>query len=101
MAGLPVPYSSGSFGLTRAERRAAREIALTRAASSVLAARESAKIEALTEVAEMALVSAAEVSSLEGLLVMRTPHAAGRLGYIADRACMAMGQVVVQTGRRL
>jgi len=101
MANLPVTYSRSALGLTKVERRASKEIALTRAASSVLAAREAAKIEAITEVADTALLSAAEVSSLEGLLVMRTPHAAGRLGYVADRACMAMGNVVAQMGRRL
>jgi len=50
---------------------------------------------------ETALLSAAEVSSLEGLLVARTPHAAMRLRHVADQACMAMGGVVVQMGRRL
>jgi hypothetical protein len=101
MANLPALSSPGVFGLTKVERQASKEIARARVGGSVLAARESAKIEALTEVAETALLSAAEVSSLEGLLVMRTPHAAGRLGYVADRACMAMGNVVAQLGRRL
>jgi hypothetical protein len=101
MANLPAPYSRSALGLTRVERRAIKEIALTRAASSVLAAREAAKIEAITEVAETALLSAAEVSSLEALLVARTPHAAGRLAYINDRACMAMGGVVTRMSRSL
>jgi len=101
MANLPVPYSASGLGLSRVERRAAKEIALTRAASSVLTAREAAKIEAITEVAETALLSAAELSNLEGLLVARTPHAAGRLAYINDRAVMAMGGVVTQLARRL
>jgi hypothetical protein len=100
MTNLPVLSTSGR-ALTRVERRAASEIALARAASSVLAARESAKIEALAEVADTALLSAAEVSSLEGLLAMRTPHAARRLGHIADQTCVAMGGVVVRMGRRL
>jgi hypothetical protein len=93
--------SSGGLGLTRVERRAAREIAVTRVASSVLAAREAAKIDAITEVAETALLGAAELSSLEGLLVARTPYAAGRLAYINDRACMAMGGVVTKMSRSL
>ena len=95
-----MPYSSGR-GLTRVERRAAKEIALHRAASSVLAAREAAKVNAITEVAETAILSAAELSALEGLLAARTPQAAGRLAYINDRACMAMGGVVTQLARRL
>jgi hypothetical protein len=102
MANLPAPYSRSSLGLSRVERRAATEIALTRAASTVLAARESAKIEALTEVAETALLSAAELSILEGLLVARNPGAfAGRAAYINDRACMAIGGVVTKMTRSL
>jgi hypothetical protein len=100
MANLPVPSSSG-LGLTRIERRVAKEIALTRAVTSVVAAREAAKIDAITEVAETALLSAAELSSLEGLLVARTPHAAGRLAYINDRACMATGAVLTRMSRSL
>jgi hypothetical protein len=100
MSNLPVIAGAG-FGLTRAERRVAKEIALTRAASSALAAREAAKITAVAEVADTALVAVAEVSSLEALLVMRTPHAARRLGYVADRASEAIANVVVQTGRAL
>lgn len=96
---LPVP--TGGLSLSRLERRAAKDIALTRVASSVLAARESAKIDAITEVVETALLNAAELSNLEGLLVARTPHAAGRLAYINDRACMAMGGVVTRMSRSL
>ena len=47
MAELPVLAASRGLSLTRAERRAVKEIALTRAASSVLAAREAAKIDAI------------------------------------------------------
>jgi hypothetical protein len=95
------PVLASSRGLSKLERRAANEIALTRAASSVLAARESARLDVITDVAETALLNAAALSSLELALVMRTPHAAGRLGYIADSACMAMGKVVARTGRSL
>lgn len=98
---LPAPYSSSSLGLSRVERRAAKEITLTRAASNVLAARESARLDLITDVASVALVNASAVSSLEAALVMRTPHAAGRLGYIADSACISMGNVVARTGRSL
>jgi hypothetical protein len=100
MANLPVPSSSG-LGLTRVERRVAKEIAVTRAVTSVVAAREVAKLDAITEVAETALLSAAELSSLEGLLVMRTPHAAGRLAYLNDRAVISMGTVLTRMSRSL
>jgi hypothetical protein len=95
------PVLASARGLSRLERRAANEIALTRAASSVVAARESARIDVIADVAETALFNAAAVSSVEAALIMRTPHAAGRLGYIADSACMAMGKVVARTGRSM
>ncbi len=93
--------SSRGRGVSKLERRAANEIALTRAASSVLAARESARLDLITDVAETALLNASAVSGLEAVLVMRTPHAAGRLGHIADSACIALGKVVARTGRDL
>ncbi len=99
MAGLPVLASSR--GLSKLERRAANEITLTRAASSVLAARESARLDVIADVAETALLNASALSGLEAALVMRTPHAAGRLGLITDSACLAMGSVVARTGRGL
>lgn len=101
MADLPVLASPRGRGLTRIERRAANEIAVTRAASSVLAARESARLDLIADVAETALLNAAALSGLEAALIMRAPHAAGRLGHIADSACMAMGKVVARTGREL
>jgi hypothetical protein len=99
VANLPAPYLSRSH--SKLERRAASEIALNRAASSVLAARESARVDAIAEVAEVALMNASALSGLEAVLVMRTPHAAGRLGHIADSACIAMGSVAARTGRSL
>lgn len=95
-----VLYSSGA-NITRAERRAAKEIALMRAASSVLAAREAAKVDAIAEVAQTAVVAAAELSVLESALATRTPQAAGRMAYINDRACTAMGGVITTMARRL
>jgi hypothetical protein len=95
------PALASYRGLSKLERRAASEIAVDRAASSVLAARESARLDVIAEVAETALLNASALSGLEAVLVMRTPHAAGRLGHIADSACTAMGKVVVRTGRSL
>ena len=95
------PVLASSRGLSKLERRAAAEIALTRAAGSVLAARESARLDVIADVAETALLNASALSGLEAALVMRTPHAAGRLGLITDSACLAMGRVVARTGRGL
>jgi hypothetical protein len=101
MPNHPVLASTQSRSVSKVERRAANEIAITRAASSVLAARESARLDLIAEVAETALLNVSALSSLEAALVTRTPHAAGRLGHIADSACMAMGKVVARTGREL
>jgi hypothetical protein len=101
MADLPVLASSRALGLSRAERRAAKEIATTRAAGNLLAARQAVRLDVIADVASVALVNASAVSSLEAALVMRTPHAAGRLGFIADSACVSMAQVVARTGRSL
>jgi hypothetical protein len=96
---LPIPV--GGLSLSRVERRAAKEIALTRAASSVLAAREAAKVDAITSVAETAILNAFDLTCLEGALVARTPAFAGRAAYINDRACVGMGAVLTRMSRSL
>jgi hypothetical protein len=100
MANLPVPYSSG-LGLSRVERRAAKEIALARAASSVLAAREAAVIDAIASVGESAILAAGDISLCEELVAARTPSGAHRYAYLADRTTSAMGRRIDQLGRWL
>ncbi|HEY7829533.1 MAG TPA: hypothetical protein VIC06_03090 [Solirubrobacteraceae bacterium] len=89
------------FGLTKVERRAAKEIALNRAASSVLAARGVAAVEAIEEVGEAALMSGAVLTDLECLLVARNPAFAGRAAYINGRNCMSLGRAVDKMARSL
>jgi hypothetical protein len=101
MGNLPAPYSASSLGLTRVERRAAKEIILARAASSVLAAREAAKIETIAEVSETALTSAAVLTDLECFLVARNHAFANRGAYINASAVAAMGTTLTKMGRRL
>jgi hypothetical protein len=101
MADLPVLASSRGLGLTRTERRAAKEIALTRAASNVLAARESAKVDAIAAVGETAMLDAFDLTCLENALVARTPGFAGRAAFIGDRACIGMGEVLTRMSRGL
>jgi plasmid replication initiation protein len=95
-----VPFSSG-LGLTRVERRTVKEIALARAASSVVAAREAAKVEAIAEVAQTALIGAYDVTGLERALVARTPAFADRAAYLTDRAVVGMGGVLTGMSRRI
>jgi hypothetical protein len=101
MADLPVLASSRGLGLTRVERRAAKEIALTRAASNVLAARESAKADAIADVGETVLLNAFDLTCLESALVARNPAFAGRAAYINDRACIGMSKVLTRMSRSL
>lgn len=101
MADLPVLASSRALGLSRVERRSAREIATVRAASNVLAARESAKADAIAAVGETAMLNAFELTCLESALVARTPAFAGRGAYIGDCACTGMGNLVTRMSRSL
>jgi hypothetical protein len=101
MSNHPVLASSRGLGLTRVERRAAKEIALTRASSSVLAARESAKADAIASVTETVLLNAYDVTCLECALVARTPAFAGRGAYIGDKATTAMASVLTGMSRSL
>lgn len=93
--------SYGGLGLTRVERRAAKEVAVTRAAGSVLAARECAKADAIAAVGETAMLNAFDLTCLESALVARNPAFAGRAAYIGDRACIGMGHVVTRMSRSL
>jgi hypothetical protein len=95
------PVLASRRDVSKLERRAAGEIATYRVASSVLAARECARLDAITDVAQDAMLDAAALSGLELALVMRTPHAANRVGRIADSACIALERVVVRTSREL
>jgi hypothetical protein len=101
MAELPVLASSRALGLSRVERRAAKEIALSRAASSVLAAREAAKVDAIASVGETAMLNAFDLTCLESALVARNPAFAGRAAFIGDRACIGMGNVLTRMSRGL
>jgi hypothetical protein len=101
MAELPVPFSPNALGLSRVERRAAKEIALTRAAGNVLAARESAKVDAIASVGETAMLNAFDLTCLESALVARNPAFAGRAAFIGDRACIGMGNVLTRMSRSL
>jgi hypothetical protein len=99
MSSLPVP--SHTVSLTRAERRVAREIAQARAASTVLAAREAAKVDAIATVAESAVVAAYDLTCLELALVARTPAFGPRAAVLNDGAVIGMRGVLTRMSRSL
>jgi ketopantoate hydroxymethyltransferase len=101
MAELPVPFSSSALGLTRVVRRAAKEIALNGAATSVVVAQAEAKIDAIGSVTETAVLSCARVGLIELMAASQTPHAAGRYRYLGDSGAASMGAVIHGMARRL
>lgn len=92
---------SGSHLPARVERQVARQIATIHAATSVAAAREVARIEAITEITEVAMCCATEVAGIADALAAQTPSAERALAHIASAGVSAMANVVIQSGRRL
>lgn len=85
----------GGGQLSRDDRRAVKAVGRFRAEAAVTAA----KIDAVAAVTTTALIATAEVSSIEAILVARTPHAAGRLAYVAEAGVVRMGQEIMSMGR--
>jgi hypothetical protein len=98
--GLPVLSALGG-PVARPGRQASREVAVIRASATVAAAREAAKVEAVAQVTETALIAAGRVSAVEALLVAHCPHAEARLRHIADAGVAGMANVVLGMERRL
>jgi hypothetical protein len=98
MSNLPALAGLGELANTRIERQASREITRARAYGATVSVREIAKVEAIAQVTEAALLATSHVSAIEGLLVSRTPHAEARLRHIADAGCTGMASVVLSTG---
>lgn len=101
MSDLPTRAGFGDLALTRTERQVSREIARYRAYGRAVSAREVAKVEAVAQVTEAALLATSHVSAVEELLVARTPHAEARLRHIADVGCAGMASIVLGTGRHI
>lgn len=100
MSNLPI-LANGGLASAKLDRRITREVAEAKGFGAVLAAREIAKVEAVANVTEAALVATAHVSSVEALLMSQVPHAEARLRHIADAGCAGMGYVVVSMGREI
>lgn len=101
MSNLPMLPTSARLAPTRLERRINNEVAQAKGFGQVLSAREVAKVEAVANVTEAALVATAHVSSVEALLMNQVPHAEGRLKHIADAGCAGMAYVVMAMGREI
>ena len=101
MSNLPILSSSLGVGMTRLDRQITREVVQAKGFGTVLSAQEIAKVEAVANVTEAALVATAHVSSVEALLMGQVPHAEARLRHIADAGCAGMGYVVMSMGRQI
>lgn len=86
---------------TRAERQLARRLNDIRANEIVATARQIAKLDAIDTVTCHAMGAATRVAQLEAVLVMQTPHAQGRLQFIAEAGTIGLGAVVQQTARQV
>lgn len=97
---LPIFSGLGLSG-NRIERHTSLEIARANADSAVATARDVARLDAVAQVTETALLATSHVSAVEALLIERTPHAARRLQHIADAGCVGMASIVLGAGRRI
>lgn len=88
---------------SRTERAVTTEMEMIQARSTVAAAREAARVDAITAVAHRALLAVDQISTLEMALIRRRPdeRAEVRLRFVADSASSAIGNVVLDLDRRL
>jgi hypothetical protein len=101
MPHLPALSPLGELVSSKIERQVSREIIRVKAGSTVAAAQHIGRVEAIAQVTETALLATSHVSAIEALLVVRTPHAEGRLRHIADAGCAGMANVVLSSARSI
>jgi hypothetical protein len=102
MSNLPAARSiAGDAVHISSARQARREIARAQAHGAYVTASEVAKVDAVADVTQAALIATAHVSGIEALLVNRVPHAEARLRHIADAGTAGMATVVMQMSRHL
>lgn len=101
MSHLPVVSQLGELATGSIERKTSRAIDRARAHGATVAARETAKVEALAQVTEAALLATSHISAVEALLIQRTPHAEARLRHIADAGSTGMASIVLGLTHRL
>ncbi len=84
---------------TLEQKRAVREIRSARLRGVVVAATEVAKVEAVADVSQSALIATSEVCGLEAALSQRNPSAQPHLQHITACCSVAMGNIVMKTGK--
>lgn len=93
----PAPFSGQGRVLARIGQHAEVAVARTNAIAEI----ESAKLDALQQIAGRAMQGVALVSQLEQQLAQVVPLATSRLQAIGDMHALATAEVVAQAPRRL
>jgi hypothetical protein len=93
-----VPYT-GSLLPSRLDRQTSRAMQRIQARQALTAGQGMAQVETAAEVTEAAMLAVSHISTLESMLVTRTPRAEERLRHIADAAALNLTDVVLNTSR--
>jgi hypothetical protein len=101
MSSLPARRSLLELSEGRVRRGALHEIVKADAYRAVITAHETAKVDAIGEVTEAAMMATSQISSIEALLVSRTPHAEARLRHLADAGTAGLATVVINLSRNI
>jgi hypothetical protein len=94
---------SNRAGLSRLERSVAAELELIQAQAMLAAAREVARIDAITAVTTRAMLAADQLAAIQGALARRRSdeQAEAWQRFIAGSGVNALGNVVLGLDRRL
>lgn len=95
-----IPFGAPTGLSPREQRQLSQEIGRANARSVLTAADGAARVQAAQNVTEEAMLAATEMVALANLLVERTPQAAAAIDHIASAGLMAVGNIVMRTGRR-
>jgi hypothetical protein len=98
---LPALSRYGDLGNRSVERQMTKEMTRVRAYGLAVSAREIAKVEAVANVTEAALLATSHISAIEALLIGRTPHAEDRLRHVADAGTAGLANIVLKTSSQI
>jgi hypothetical protein len=105
---LPTLYQPGGLTAPRQSRALTKQLRGLHDSTSTELARvraieaiEVAKLEALETAGHVGEAAAANLSAHELLLVERDPHCFGRVKFVADATCYAIGSRIEKLDRRL
>ncbi len=101
MQNLPVRSGLGDLSNRSVERQITKEVTRAKAYGVAVSTRDIAKVEAVANVTEAALLATSHISAVEALLIARTPHAEDRLRHIADAGTAGLANIVLKTSSQI